>query len=1200
MNNNYFYNWNRSKLRMSWTGFFALLLMLSFGINALKAQVSGYQFSQTNGSFTSISGATVLGTATANSGAVPSLDTTSFPVTLPFGFNFNNQNFTDITMSSNGYITFGTGSATGSSPISSTVAYDGAVSAWGRDINAVFDIAGKTGNMSWAVEGTAPNRVAVLQWENFRPTYNSSTTLGYAFSFQIRLAETTNVISVVYSAGGYLAGTTAYTSTAQIGLRGATNGDFNNRLNPTTVLFDASTTGTANNSTQAFSTTNNPPGMAPDGLTYTWTPPTCFGPTALTISNITTTTADLAWTAPAATPTNGYEVYYSTSSTSPTASTIPNHTGVSGLSQNLTGLSHSTTYYVWVRSACSTSDKSNWTALPSFVTTCTPITYMYENFDNYTASSIVPNCWARIVGTGTQTINTTTPNSSPNNLYQYSSSTTNATIVVLPEFSNINAGTHWLRLKARVTTAPRTIEFGYVTNPTDASTFVLIEAKNITNTAYTAVDSEYTIAVPTTVPANARLAIRNPGTLSTTLYYDDVYWEPAPSCLPPASLAASNITTTAATISWNASISTPANGYDVYYSTTNVAPTSTSTPNHTNVAGLSQGLSGLSAATVYYVWVRSVCSSIDSSSWAALGSFTTPCNPVTYMYENFDTTATGSVVPACWDRIVSGAGSQTVSVTSPNSSPNNLYLYSTLPANQTIVVLPPFSNIAAGTNWLRMKARVTTAPRDIEFGYVTDPANANTFVLLETKSITNIVYTALDSEYTFQVPTSTPSTARLAIRNSGTVSTTLYIDDVYWETAPTCFPPTNIVTSNATPTGIDVSWTASTTPPGSGYDVYYSTTNTAPTAATVPNVTGVMGLSTTLTGLNPSTGYFVWVRSKCSSSDFSAWSTIPSSVTTACQPPSVLGTTVSPNPVCVGGTATLTATSADPGATFAWYADATSTTPLASTASYTSPVLTATTNYYVTAATASSENVGPISPAATGTVSSSNYAVGTYYQIFDVISPTTLISVDVYPVATVAIGTASSIEIRNSAGTTLYTKAYSVAVNDGVTPQTVTLDFPLSVGTGYRIGQGTAINLNRNTTGAVYPYTSNSINITGNNFSSGPTYWYYIYNWNISAKCESQRTMVTAIYDSTCNLGTSEIADGKQITVFPNPFTDVLNISDIKGLVSVSITDMSGRTVKTIDKPSTQLHLGELQSGMYLVNLKYKDGSVKTVKAIKK
>ncbi|MCG2793356.1 MAG: T9SS type A sorting domain-containing protein [Weeksellaceae bacterium] len=71
------------------------------------------------------------------------------------------------------------------------------------------------------------------------------------------------------------------------------------------------------------------------------------------------------------------------------------------------------------------------------------------------------------------------------------------------------------------------------------------------------------------------------------------------------------------------------------------------------------------------------------------------------------------------------------------------------------------------------------------------------------------------------------------------------------------------------------------------------------------------------------------------------------------------------------------------------------------------------------------------------------------------------------------------------------------------------------------------------------------------------------------------------------------------LSLYPNPFTDVLNISDIKGVKSVSIHDMSGREVKTL-APSTELNVTNLKQGVYIVNLKMEDGSVKTFKAIKK
>ncbi|WDF46770.1 T9SS type A sorting domain-containing protein [Chryseobacterium sp. KACC 21268] len=71
------------------------------------------------------------------------------------------------------------------------------------------------------------------------------------------------------------------------------------------------------------------------------------------------------------------------------------------------------------------------------------------------------------------------------------------------------------------------------------------------------------------------------------------------------------------------------------------------------------------------------------------------------------------------------------------------------------------------------------------------------------------------------------------------------------------------------------------------------------------------------------------------------------------------------------------------------------------------------------------------------------------------------------------------------------------------------------------------------------------------------------------------------------------------ISVYPNPFSDVLRISDVKGVKSVSVNDISGRQVKTL-APSAELNLSTLKSGLYIVNLQMEDGSVKSFKAIKK
>ncbi|WP_379963615.1 GEVED domain-containing protein [Epilithonimonas sp. UC225_85] len=72
-----------------------------------------------------------------------------------------------------------------------------------------------------------------------------------------------------------------------------------------------------------------------------------------------------------------------------------------------------------------------------------------------------------------------------------------------------------------------------------------------------------------------------------------------------------------------------------------------------------------------------------------------------------------------------------------------------------------------------------------------------------------------------------------------------------------------------------------------------------------------------------------------------------------------------------------------------------------------------------------------------------------------------------------------------------------------------------------------------------------------------------------------------------------------KISVYPNPFLDHLNVSDIKNVQSISVSDMTGRQIKNII-PSQSIDLGNLRRGLYIVNIQLNDGSVKSFKVIKK
>lgn len=106
--------------------------------------------------------------------------------------------------------------------------------------------------------------------------------------------------------------------------------------------------------------------------------------------------------------------------------------------------------------------------------------------------------------------------------------------------------------------------------------------------------------------------------------------------------------------------------------------------------------------------------------------------------------------------------------------------------------------------------------------------------------------------------------------------------------------------------------------------------------------------------------------------------------------------------------------------------------------------------------------------------------------------------------------------------------------------------------------------------------------------------------WNYSSTTNGEYRI--AAYDALDpTLSASEVKYvSNEIKAYPNPFTDVLTISDVKDVKSIVITDMSGKIVRTLPKAESTLQLNDLNAGMYLLILNMNDGSKQTIKAIKR
>lgn len=338
---------------------------------------------------------------------------------------------------------------------------------------------------------------------------------------------------------------------------------------------------------------------------------------------------------------------------------------------------------------------------------------------------------------------------------------------------------------------------------------------------------------------------------------------PAGFCYPPFNLAATNITSNSADITWN----THSSGisWKVQYKK---AIETTWSAEQIHYLGESS-LQDLDPATTYDVRVKSVCNT-DESGWITV-TFTTFCEAVTTFpwIENFDTYGTTSgIYPLCWFRPVLNTSIPYPSIVSGNavSSPGSLRFLSSA-SLPTYAITPQMdADINTLMVTFQLRAESTLNSGTMHVGVMSNPLDLSTFELVQI--ITPITHNYQEYEVLFSNTTLTGAGNCIAFKHVTNSSYYYFLlDDVIVDYIPACRRPLEVSFTNITETSVDLGWFDSGT--ATSWEVEYGETGFTQGTGTVVQVATNPA---SITGLTESTCYDFYVRSVCAPGEVSNWS----------------------------------------------------------------------------------------------------------------------------------------------------------------------------------------------------------------------------------------------------------------------------------------------------------------------------------------
>ena len=244
------------------------------------------------------------------------------------------------------------------------------------------------------------------------------------------------------------------------------------------------------------------------------------------------------------------------------------------------------------------------------------------------------------------------------------------------------------------------------------------------------------------------------------------------ACVNPDFVSISNITANAATIAWEQAYTETS--YRVKVSTTAMSNmTATANVFDETVDEITVTLEGLTANTLYYVYVQSNC---DNAEGWTITSFKTSCEPIAELPYEEGFEGAYYAIPDCWTKV--GDGYATGNDYYVNSGSYAMMFYGVAGGN--IIALPQFEeNISSlALDFYTMpESHTNTYSGTFEVGYITDLNDASSFVPVESYSYDD--WTSYNFERKIVRMTSAPEGSYFAFNHKANSSSWYwFVDDV--------------------------------------------------------------------------------------------------------------------------------------------------------------------------------------------------------------------------------------------------------------------------------------------------------------------------------------------------------------------------------------------------------------------------------------